>query len=75
LIGASIVCSVHLTVNGEERALEESLTVADLVAQLGLSQRRIAVEVNRDIVPRDVYATWTLRNGDDVEIVHFIGGG
>jgi thiamine biosynthesis protein ThiS len=66
---------VRVTVNGEPRDLPDSITIAELVGQLGLSQRRIAVEVNRDILPREQYAAHSLRDGDAVEIVHFIGGG
>jgi len=47
-------------------------TLADLVAELGLGKRRIAVEVNRDIIPRDEYATCRLQPGDTIEIVHFV---
>lgn len=61
--------------NGEEQELADGVTVHQLVDQLDLSERRIAVEVNRDIVPREAYASRALRDGDVVEIVHFIGGG
>lgn len=63
-----------LTVNGDSLSLEGS-TVADLVAQLQLQGRRLAVEVNRDIVPKSEHATFALNDGDVVEIVHAIGGG
>lgn len=66
---------MRVTLNGEARDLTQGLTVNDLVDELGLSKRRIAVEVNRDILPRDDYATYALREGDVVEIVQFIGGG
>lgn len=66
---------MQLIVNGEPREVRDGLDVADLVAELGLSTRRIAVEVNRQIVARDHYATRTLVAGDEVEIVHFVGGG
>jgi sulfur carrier protein len=46
-----------------------------LVAELGLGARRIAVEVNRDIIPRDEYTNYRLRPGDTIEIVQFVGGG
>jgi thiamine biosynthesis protein ThiS len=71
----TMVCCVHVIVNGEPHALCDGLTVAHLVAQLGLQQRRIAVEVNRAIVPREQYSTQALANGDQIEIVHFVGGG
>ena len=66
---------VELTVNDEPRALPDGATVADLVATLGLGPRRIAVEVNRAIVPRADYACTTLRDGDAVEVIQFVGGG
>ena len=64
----------RLTVNGDPLSLEGS-TVADLVAQLNLQGRRLAVEVNRDIVPKSEHAAFRLNDGDTVEIVHAIGGG
>jgi len=66
---------VHVTVNDEPRRLDAGASVADLVAVLGLGPRRIAVEVNRALVPRETYASTPLQDGDRVEIVHFVGGG
>jgi thiamine biosynthesis protein ThiS len=66
---------VQVTVNDEARELPEGATVADLVSALGLGPRRIAVEVNREIVPRTTYADARLRDGDVVEVIHFVGGG
>lgn len=63
-----------LTVNGDSLELNGA-TVADLVAQLNLQGRRLAVEVNRDIVPRSEHGEFQLNSGDVVEIVHAIGGG
>ncbi|MGH7893457.1 MAG: sulfur carrier protein ThiS [Candidatus Binatia bacterium] len=62
-------------VNDEARTLPAGATVADLVAALGLGPRRIAVEVNREIVPRGTYAATVLCEGDAIEIIHFVGGG
>lgn len=61
--------------NDEPRTLRDGATVADLVAALGLGPRRIAVELNRAIVPRAAYPTAQLHDGDTVEIIHFVGGG
>jgi thiamine biosynthesis protein ThiS len=61
--------------NGETRECREGMTLADLVAELGLGAKRIAVEVNRDIVPREEYEQCRLHAGDEIEIVHFVGGG
>ncbi|UWN49921.1 Sulfur carrier protein ThiS [Alcanivorax sp. ALC70] len=65
---------ISLTVNGDPLTLDGT-TVADLVAQLELSGRRLAVEVNRDIVPKSEHGQHPLHDGDVVEIVHAIGGG
>ena len=62
-------------VNGEERSFDAVGVVADLVASLGLDQRKVAVERNLQIVPRSAYAATALSDGDRIEIVHFIGGG
>ncbi len=67
--------TVTVMVNDETRALPDGATVADLVARLGLGARRIAVEVNRMVVPRAEYPNTTLRDGDAVEVIHFVGGG
>ena len=62
-------------VNGEPHAMDAGATVADLVATLGLGPRRIAVEVNRAVVPRAEYGSTVLHDGDTVEVIHFVGGG
>ena len=62
-------------INGEPQQLGDGLTIAGLVSHLGLNQRRIAVEVNREIVSREIYDTRLLADGDQIEIVQFVGGG
>ena len=64
-----------LRLNGDERECPEGATIGDLVEELGLGKKRIAVEVNQDIIPRDEYVRHGLQHGDEVEIVHFVGGG
>jgi sulfur carrier protein len=66
---------MRVTLNGEPRELRDGLSIGELVAELGLAERRIAVELNRTVLRRDDYANRALRSGDEVEIVHFIGGG
>ena len=66
---------MRVVINGAAETLEDGLTLATLVGQLGLQQRRIAVEVNREIIARDRYPARLLRAGDEIEIVHFVGGG
>jgi sulfur carrier protein len=64
-----------IQLNGEPHALAPNTHAADLIEQLGLGGRRIAVEINEEIVPRSQLAETRLANGDKVEIVHAIGGG
>ena len=66
---------MQLTVNGESRSFEGVRDVAALVAALGLNTKKVAVERNLEIVPRSVYASTALADGDRIEIVTFIGGG
>ena len=66
---------MQVIVNDEPRALAPGATVAELVESLGLGPRRVAVEVNRTLVPRAEYAATPLADGDAVEIIHFVGGG
>ncbi len=65
----------RFTLNGEPRTLPEPLTVAELVEQLGYDRRRIAVEVNRELVPSPQHPDRRLASGDAVEIVTLVGGG
>jgi sulfur carrier protein len=66
---------MQLTVNGESRDVPEGLTIRDLVEHLGLTDGPVAVERNREVVPRAQHGTTPLHAGDVVEIVHFVGGG
>lgn len=66
---------MHIVVNGEQQEVEESLTVADLLQKLNLRTEQVAVEINLKILDRNDFSTWTLHNGDKVEILSFIGGG
>lgn len=64
-----------VSVNGEPRQWPAGSTIADVVAALQLSGKRIAVERNQEIVPRAEHASTLLQAGDQVEIVQAIGGG
>jgi len=69
---------MKLHINGEERNFSHPstpFTLAELVEILGMKADRVAVELNRDIVPRDRWAKTGLNEGDRLEIVHFVGGG
>jgi len=66
---------MRITVNGKEGHYDEGLSVHDLLTRMRLDSRKIAVELNLEIVARSAYRRTTLEDGDTVEIVHFIGGG
>jgi sulfur carrier protein len=66
---------VTVQINGEGREIADGVSVAGLLEQLGIRPARVVVELNRSVVARDAYgATW-LKEGDTIEIVHFVGGG
>ncbi len=60
---------IHLQVNGEDRDVVAGVSVADLLEEIGLASRRLAVAVNRNVVPRSRYAARRLGDGDRVEIL------
>ncbi len=66
---------MEIYLNGEPRRFDAPLTVAQLLESIGDGQRRVAVEVNLEIVPKTQHATHALAAGDRVEIVHALGGG
>jgi len=66
---------MQIQVNGEPLEVVPQSSLSDLVAQLELSGKRIAIELNLEIVPRSLHAKTLLKEGDRVEIVHAIGGG
>ena len=66
---------MDIELNGEPRSIDAQATLKGLLDQCELAGKRIAVEVNEEIVPRSSYAEYQLREGDRVEIVHAIGGG
>lgn len=66
---------LRVVVNGEPRTITGPATVADLLAQLALDPRMVVVELNREIVRRPRIGEVSLKEGDSVELVHFVGGG
>jgi len=70
---------MNLHINGEARAFTDSapaqFTLAALIESLSMKPDRVAVELNREIVPRDRWSRTPLKDGDRLEIVHFVGGG
>jgi thiazole synthase len=67
--------TISIRVNGEHRRIAEGLTIAELAAELGLEATKVAVERNLEVVPRSTLANVKVEDGDELEIVHFVGGG
>lgn len=66
---------MKITINGDERIINESIDLVSLLQNLELPLQRIAVELNRNVVRRDDWKTIEVKDGDKLEIVHFVGGG
>jgi thiazole synthase len=67
--------SLSVRVNGEHRRVPGGMSVAEMVDQLGLDPLRVAVERNLEVIPRSTLGQVSVEDGDDFEIVHFVGGG
>ena len=74
-MSSTLTASLQITVNGAPHALAAPARVSDLVADLRLDPKAVAIERNRAIVPRSTYADTPIMDGDAIEIVGFIGGG
>ena len=66
---------MDIIINGKTRDIPEKFTVASLINELGLAEKRLAIEINKEIVPRSTFEQHLLQQGDKVEIVGAIGGG
>jgi sulfur carrier protein len=66
---------MKIRVNGEEKQIADGLSLARLLEELQIRPGRVVVELNRDIVSRDTHGSTLLKDGDALEIVHFVGGG
>ena len=66
---------MKIKINGEDREMDNGLTLTALLESLQIRPGRVVVERNRDIVPRDTYSATLINDGDTLEIVHFVGGG
>ena len=67
--------TLSIRVNGEHRRVSDGITIADLALELGLEPTRVAVERNLEIVPRSTLGQVKVEDGDELEIVTFVGGG
>lgn len=66
---------MHVTINGRQEALADGLSVANILATRQLQPIRVAVEINEQLVPRKRFGETTVKEGDRIEIVTFVGGG
>ena len=66
---------MKIIVNGKERSLDTTMTIANLLEDMELADKRVAVEINLEVIPRSRYPQYQLQDNDRVEIVRAIGGG
>jgi sulfur carrier protein len=66
---------MRIRLNGEPYESPDGVTVAGLLKRLGIQEARVAVELNLNILPKEQYATTALKEDDQLEVVHFVGGG
>jgi len=66
---------MEIFINGSVQQVNDHINLIDLIAILGITGRRLAIEVNKEIIPRSTYMNYYLKPNDHVEIVHAIGGG
>lgn len=72
---AAMSVTIDVVVNGQSRTVNEGITVAVLIGELGLAGKPVAVERNREVIPRAHHASTVLAAGDRLEVVTFVGGG
>jgi len=66
---------ISIWVNGEKKEINESTNLSDLLKNLGVNVPSVVIELNREIALREAYPSVNLKEGDRIEIVHFVGGG
>lgn len=66
---------MKLTINGKEKDFEKGLTIRQLIENVGLADKPFAVELNKEVVKKENHNSVILRDGDTLEIIHFVGGG
>ncbi|CAN1597765.1 ThiS Sulfur transfer protein involved in thiamine biosynthesis [Candidatus Pelagibacterales bacterium] len=66
---------IQIILNGKPHNIKEKTNIISLLEALSLSEKKVAIEINEEVLPRDNYAKKILSDKDRVEIVHFIGGG
>jgi thiazole synthase len=71
----SLEVSLGIRINGEQRRVPRGISISEMVKELGLDPAKVAVERNLEIVPRSTLGDVRVADGDEYEIVHFVGGG
>ena len=66
---------MNISLNGDAKDIEEGIYLNQLIENMGLTGKRLAVEINREIIPKSQHAEYEIKQGDVIEIVHAIGGG
>ena len=66
---------MNIAINGEQRTVDDGITIEQLISLLDLENKRLAIELNQEIIPRSEHASYTLKQDDKIEIVQAIGGG
>lgn len=66
---------MNISINGKEKSIPDDLHLNQLIEQLELTGKRLAVEINKEIIPKSKHADYQIKQGDIIEIVHAIGGG
>ena len=66
---------MNILINGKTKTIDNNLHLNQLIEQLELTGKRLAVEINQEIIPKSKHADYQIKEGDNIEIVHAIGGG
>jgi sulfur carrier protein len=75
VVGAVFFWQMNIRINGEEKEIKQGLSIAALLDELQIRPGRVVVELNRNIIAREALGSTALKDGDSLEIVHFVGGG
>ena len=67
--------NIKLSINGNEHQVKENISIQEILDYLGTTSKMIVVEVNREIIPKEKYSDFIAKEGDEIEIVSFFGGG
>ena len=66
---------MDIIINGETKTVHENISALELLKEMGIAEKKLALEVNQEVVPRSMLAKYLLQAGDRIEIIHAIGGG